>query len=319
MSPNKTVLAPRNRIISESTGLYKLQLSPQNRPPPSPTKLSRGLRVSVPIVEQNEVSAPDKNDLLRKYASRQAKLMELEKQAELVRFELLELQAQLEAKFHKSKPDAGIQQDMARLTKRVSTIFQSSKKNKEKEQEDTKKAHSAEIVQNPQHHLETQQSLRIEQHQQEHAKQRSGLTQTPSKVSKKASGLFFQPQLPFNHELKKKASMMLPTQEEMKKKASMMFNTKFMTDVKDKMDQQQAEIDRFTEKSFGIARNFLTSLSPKKSDNNVADSSFMLDNVVENSMLNTSVLLSEDESNGSVLHFEDSIIDIDDYSSSDEA
>lgn len=336
MNTNKTVLVPRNRIISESTGLYKLQLSPKNRPPPSPTRSSRGLKVAVPIVEQEHDSVPDRNDLLRKYASKQAKLMELEKQTELVRFELLELQAQLEAEFNKSKPDMRIQQDVVRLTKRVSTIFQSPKKN-------DKEAFSAR-KENLNESLETTREKEFTERPNDH---QNPMVQTPPSGFMENSGLFSLPQLQFNQELKKKASlmlsnqmqlrkkasMMLPTQEEMKKKASMifpdqnqfkkkasmMFNTKFMADVKDKMDQQQAEIDRFTEKSFGIARNFITSLSPKKSDPQMAQSSFMLDNVVENSMLNNSILLSEDESaNGSVLHFDDSIIDIDDYSSSEE-
>lgn len=336
MNTNKTVLSPRNRIISESTGLYKLQLSLKNRTPPSPTKLSRGLKVSVPIIEQKQDSAPDHNELLRKYASKQAKLMELEKQTELVRFELLELQAQLEAEFNKSKPaDMRIHQDMARLTKRVSTIFQSPKK----EQADREMLKEVPKAQDEKDNQELQFSQNVPEDPH---------VNTPSTDSERPSGLFSQPQLPFNQEklkkkaslmfsdqaqLRKKASMMLPTQEEMKKKASMifpdqkefkkkalmMFNAKFMSDVKDKMDQQQAEIDRFTEKSLGFARNFLTSLSPKKNDPQVAESSFMLDNVVENSMLNNSILLSDDESvNGSVLHFENSIIDIDDYSSSEE-
>lgn len=326
MDSNATVLAPRNRIISESTGLYKLQLSPKKPTAPSPTRMSRGLKVSVPIVEQEQDCAPDRNELLRKYASKQAKLIELEKQAELVRFELLELQTQLEIEFNKAKPD---RIRSARLTKRVSTIFQSPKREegrKEAAKEDTRKEAAEEEKENQlalnradksSHPTSGKPGLFPPaplQFNQELRKKASLMFPDQVQLRKKASMM-----LPTQEEMKKKASMIFPDQKEFKKKASMMFSTKFMADVKDKMDQQQTEIDRLTEKSFGFARNILTSLSPKKDEPQLADSSFMLDNVVDNNMLNNSILLSEDESaNGSVLHFEDSVIDIDDYSSSEE-
>lgn len=268
------VLTPRNRIISESTGLVKLQLSPQrNAPPPSPTRSTKGLKVTLPIVEQApEASTPSKADLLAKYASKQAKLMELEKQADVLRFELLELQAQLHLEINRDHPLTHIKAranvEVTNLRKKVSTIFLNG---------NTSPARGGNL--NPDH--------------------------IPAELAKKPSMLFA------NHDA-------------VRKKASTVFNNKFLADVRGKLDQQHAEIEDFAKKSSHLAKNFFTSLLPKKPDQTplAADSSFMFENVgvparkvratnvaAESSFLNDTILLSDDDS-------EHSAIDIDDYSSS---
>lgn len=244
---NRGTSLARTRVISESTGLLRLQLSPQNKAPKTPTKASRGLRVAVPIVEQREkkVDSPQKPELLTKYARKQAKLMELEKQAEIIRFELLEIQAQLQetSPIREFRPKAPFQE--------TSPV-----------REFTTKANSE-------------------------------VAQLKNKVS-----IMFQPP----PTLKKTASKFF-NQDSMKKT----LNNTFL-DVKEKIDQQQAEFDKFTKKGTFMARTWIDSLSPKKDTRqNVADSSFMFENIEDDgAVVEKSILLSEDE------------IDIDDYSSSDE-
>lgn len=264
---NPGVLTPRNRVISESTGLFKLQLSPQRKlPQVFPTRSSKGLRVNVPIVEQTkEPQAPTKNDLLAKYASKQAKLMELEKHAEVLRFELLELQAQLHQEINRDFTDTikdRANLEVNNLKKKVSSIFQNN---------------------------------------------------AVSPMAKKPSTIFSE--RPPQESLTKKPSTVFSNQETLKKKASTMFNNKFLAEVRGRMDQQQAEIDKFAKKGSDLAKTFFTSFSPKKNDllsSHAADSSFVFESMGESSIPDKSILLSEDDT------VEHSAIDIDDYSSSEE-
>lgn len=304
---NSGVLTPRNRVISESTGLFKLQLSPQrNLPQSSPTR-SKGLNVKVPIVEQTRQPAPTKSDLLAKYASKQAKLMEVEKQAEVLRFELLELQAHLHLEINKDHPIESIRaranDEVTMLKKKVSTIF---------------------LANWP---VGNDKVEEIPPERSQNRPQKSPTTLLPGpELTKKASEVFVA-----NHQLMKKkastifnkpetmrkASTILSTNQEMvKKKASAMFSSTFLADVRDRMDLQQAEIDRFAKRGSDLAKDFLTSLSPKK-EKVVAgvDSSFVFENVETPSVdsygdiLTHSILLSEDETVE---------LDIDEYSSSEE-
>lgn len=153
----------------------------------------------------------------------------MEKEVELLRFEILEIESQLKSEALEDPFDV-LKSEVAMLTKKVSTIFQAQP-----------------------------QKTRI-----------------------------------FNPDAMKRTSTM--------------FNNKFL-DVKEKMDQQQAELDKFTKRGTDIARNWITSLSPKKlapAPDVVADSSFMFENMDELSIVQRSVLLSDDE------------IDIDDYTSGEE-
>lgn len=211
--------------------------------------------MGVPIVRQEtEVVTPTKNDLLSRYASKQAKLMEVEKQAETLRFELLELQAQLHLEINRDHPldiRARANVEVNSLKKKVSTMFQNGSP-----------------------------------------------VRTPVRESAELETI-------------KKPMAIFPNQELVKKKASMVFNNKFIADVRGRMDQQQAEIDKIAKKGSDFAKNLFTSLSPKKSGP-VDDTSFLFDSVAETSMVNKSILLSEDDT------VEHSMLDIDEYSSSEE-
>lgn len=145
--------------------------------------------------------------------------MELENQAELVRYEIVELQAQLQAS---EKPENQAFTEVRNLTKKVSTMFQAP-----------------------------QPALR-----------------------KRASNIFAS------------------EPAALKQKASFILNNRFLNDVKEKMDQQQAELEEFTKKGSNFARNFL---GFKKEEKDVADSSFMFENLQSEPVdTNKSILLSEE-------------------------
>lgn len=336
---NEGVLTPRNRVISESTGLFKLQLSPQrNLAQTSPTR-SKGLKVSVPIVEQIREPSLTKSDLLVKYASKQAKLMEVEKQAEMLRFELLELQAQLHLEINKDRPLENIKsranEEVSILKKKVSTMFLANwpvgqdKEASVEPKPEQNSNHQIPPEQPNQQIISNQPNHQVHPTHQVHPDRPSSrLTLLPGpELTKKASNMFLS-----NHQLmKKKASTIFNNQETMKKastifatnqeavkkKASTMFNNAFLADVRDRIDHQQAEIDKFAKRGSHLARDFFTSLTPRK-EKAVAgvDSSFMFENVETASedsvgdILSQSILLSEDDTVDQV--------DIDDYSSSEE-
>lgn len=215
----------KTRVISDSTGLYRLQLSLRKDRDAEPRGVSpsRGLRMETVVDVKTPVPAKSLDELIRKYAAKQARLMELEKQTELVRFELMELKVQLE-ELSEPSPKDGIKEkaafEVASLKKRVSTIFRPS-------------------------------------------------TQDPQ---------FFS-----EHTLKKKALVIL--------------TSKFVTDIKGKVDQQQVEFDRITKRGTEMARTFISQFSkrPEYGAKDVAELSFAFDNIAS----------------------DHSGIDIDDYSDSD--
>ncbi|GBL52292.1 hypothetical_protein [Candidozyma auris] len=122
-SPSRSPLRQNNRVISASTGLCKLQLSPKRQPQEATTrygqKSPKSPKTKSKPLLQVEAAQPEptKNELLSKLAQKQAKLTELENQAELVRFELLEIQAQLKETYE-PKDSA-----LNGLSRKVSTIF----------------------------------------------------------------------------------------------------------------------------------------------------------------------------------------------------
>lgn len=223
-TPVRQPLRPSNRVILESTGLCKLQLSPKRenrtRPLPAlPKVTSKRLILNVHPPQPEPARSPSRNEILAKYAQKQAKLMELENQAELVRYEIVELQAQLQAT---EKPENQAFTEVRNLTKKVSTMFQA-----------------------PQ----------------------------PA-IRKKASNIFAS------------------EPAALKQKASFILNNRFLNDVKEKMDQQQAELEEFTKKGSNFARSFL---GFKKEEKDVADSSFMFENLHSEPVdTNKSILLSEE-------------------------
>lgn len=91
----------------------------------------------------------------------------------------------------------------------------------------------------------------------------------------------------------------------LQRKALNYFNNRLLPDVKEKLDQQQTELEAISKKGADLAKNFISSLSPKKKEQMVVnDVSFSLDQLGDLSLVDTSVLLSED-----------SVVDIDDYES----
>lgn len=89
------------------------------------------------------------------------------------------------------------------------------------------------------------------------------------------------------------------------RKASNYFNNRLLPDVKEKFDQQQTELEAFSKKGADIAKNLISTLSPKKKAVEIGpETSFSLDHLGDLSLVDTSVILSED-----------SVIDIDDYES----
>lgn len=128
-------LQPRNRVISQSTGLYKFQLpekqpsqndnssekpkeKPSDKPPSKPL-------VNISVHESShELQIKKTNTLLAKYSEKQALLLLLEKQAEKVRFELLEILAALQP--HQQNQGDFLDRATKEVKKRVSTIFQNT-------------------------------------------------------------------------------------------------------------------------------------------------------------------------------------------------
>lgn len=231
--------------------------------------------MTVPIVEQNkEASVPTRSELLAKYAAKQAKLMELEKQTELLRFELVELQAQLHHEINRNAPDtikARANAEVTNLKKKVSLIFQNA---------------------------------------------------PVAPIMKKPSTIFVEEEL-HPLELNKKPSIFFQNNQMVRKTASTVFGNKFLSEVRDVMDQQQADFGKFAKRGSDLARNFFTSLSPKKSSlpESGPETSFVLDTGNINSILDKSILLSDDDTrelgNSTELSNDTSAIDIDDYNSSD--
>lgn len=134
--------------------------------------------------------------------------------------------------------------------------------------------------------------------------------------------LNIQPDVPFAaravsdvNMLRKKVSTMFQSpqklQEPLKKRTSMLFNN--LVDVKGRIEEQHNE---FTRKGSDLARNFFSSILPKKGPC-AADSSILFDDIAESSVIHLSFLLSDDEQeqeiSGDVLG-----VDIDDYSSDED-
>lgn len=167
MEAPKNVLKPRN--VSDSTGLAKFHLSPKRSGhavsggPGSPTrgkppqygsrvlqspflsdedrrglmkKASRGVLVTTtpgpkkPLAPSKEqITQPSHDELLARYARKQQQQAELQRQKELVDFELLEIEAQIQAMV--GSPEAArtprimerAEAEVQQLKKKVSTVF----------------------------------------------------------------------------------------------------------------------------------------------------------------------------------------------------
>jgi len=84
-----------DRILSETTGLVKFSLSP-NRTKKTLTTKKSGLPVYIPIDDRSSHEVEEVN-ILEKFAKKQRQLVELEKQIELVKFELMEMSEQIKS------------------------------------------------------------------------------------------------------------------------------------------------------------------------------------------------------------------------------
>ncbi|CAH2355135.1 hypothetical protein CLIB1423_22S00540 [[Candida] railenensis] len=84
-----------DRILSETTGLVKFALSP-NRAKKTLTTKKSGLPVYIPIDDRSSHEVEEVN-ILEKFAKKQRQLVELEKQIELVKFELMEMSEQIKS------------------------------------------------------------------------------------------------------------------------------------------------------------------------------------------------------------------------------
>ncbi|KAM9906223.1 hypothetical protein OXX69_006882 [Metschnikowia pulcherrima] len=350
--PSK-VLSPRNRNISSSTGLAKFNLSPkrtnpkndlayafQYEPPfranadlerkasfhkarsvfdkPFQNKENEtfGLTKSPEIKLRHKPSSPfrpppfaveatssqtdqnsfknglgfSRNELLSKYASKQTQLMEIQREKEVLEFEILEIEAEL----HKNvgPPSSSFMDsvytrantDMSLLKNKVSTIFGPELRK------------SASTIFSPDSGTKFRPPAG------------SG---SPRTIKKTASSIFSPP--PNLTNLPNLPNIM-PSQD-LKRKASHIFNTK-LNEVRGKLDQQQNEFEEFTKKGTEFAKSLISSLSPKKESKEgsiFAESSFLVDNLADMSLIDRSVLLSESESD-----LAGSGIDIDDYDSDEE-
>lgn len=154
----RSALAPTNRNVSASTGLAKFHLSPKRenvnedrkavsqeavpfelsqkslsgsgRIPSQPARRAQaspfsGFAVDKPSKETQQPQF-SRNELLSRYALKQTKLMELEKQKEILEFEILEIQAQLKTSIQvenhgAARPKNGL--ELTDLKKKVSTLF----------------------------------------------------------------------------------------------------------------------------------------------------------------------------------------------------
>ncbi|GEQ68058.1 hypothetical protein JCM33374_g1724 [Metschnikowia sp. JCM 33374] len=269
--------------------------------------------------EENNTKELSRNELLSQYASKQTRLVDLQKQRELLEFEVLELEAQLQnnigeetfmdSLYAKANTEANT------LKSKVSTLFQTRPENLSL----SKRASS--IFSSHMDSKDAFVSLFTAKSPSPTQKSATSSNFSPGKAPsfRDSASAIFSP-----------SSNLIPTHE-LKERASAIINNT-VSEVREKLDQQQNEFEEFTKKGTELARNFISSLSPKKSsprESVFADSSFFVENLGDMSIIDRSVLLSEDDSYGdagvgdilaqSVEHIsDDSAIDIDDYDSDED-
>lgn len=285
------------RIISESTGLVKFSLSPNKGEDEkkdintTPTKLKgkTGLPVYVPInetvIEQDESS---QEELMIQFASKQRKLIDLERQVEATKFELAEIASQLEKDIERK--DTSVSNfnnfnNLNNLKKKASNIFQINQgipNNKIDRTVNNSKAPSALPHMSP-------------------AKSINNFSNYFTKVQ----GQISQTQL--------NAPVLKNFVKDVRNKIEINDNEKLKTFLA----TQQNEFDEFTTKTSkfvnGLFNNISSKADTEKED--MANSSFnfeAMEDFNNKSILDANVSLSEEEN----ITFEDDIVDIDDYNSS---
>lgn len=288
------------RIISESTGLVKFSLSPNKGEeqrkgiPTTPTKLKgkAGLPVYVPInetvIEQNESS---QKELMIEFASKQRKLIELERQVETTKFELAEIASKIEKDIEQPKQETNMNNfnnfnNLNNLKKKASNIFQ--------------------INQGISHN-------KIDRTVKDSKSPNTFPPMNPVKSVNNFSNYFTKVQDQISQS-QLNAPMLKNFVKDVKNKIEINDNDKFKTFLV----TQQNEFDEFTTKTSkfvnGLFNNVPSKTEMDKED--IANSSFnfeAMENFNNKSILDSSVSLSEEN-----ITFEDDddIVDIDDYNSS---
>lgn len=287
------------RIISESTGLVKFSLSPNKGEDEkkdyctTPTKLKgkTGLPVYVPInesvIEQDESS---QEELMIQFASKQRKLIELERQVEATKYELAEIASKLEKDIEQPKKDTNLSNfnnfnNLNNLKKKASNIFQINQgipNNKIDRTVNNSKSPSALPPINA-------------------AKSINNFSNYFTKVQ----GQISLTQL--------NAPVLKNFVKDVRNKIEINDNEKLKTFL----TTQQNEFDEFTTKTSkfvnGLFNNIASKADADKED--MANSSFnfeAMEDFNNKSILDANVSLSEEEN----ITFEDDIVDIDDYNSS---
>lgn len=287
------------RIISESTGLVKFSLSPNKGEDEkkyhntTPTKLKgkTGLPVYVPInesvIEQDESS---QEELMIQFASKQRKLIDLERQVEATKYELAEIASKLEKDIEQPKKDTNLSNfnnfnNLNNLKKKASNIFQINQgipNNKIDRTVSNSKSPSAPPPINP-------------------VKSINNFSNYFTKVQ----GQISLTQL--------NAPVLKNFVKDVRNKIEINDNEKLKTFL----TTQQNEFDEFTTKTSKFVNGLFNNISSKADADkeDMANSSFnfeAMEDFNNKSILDANVSLSEEEN----ITFEDDIVDIDDYNSS---
>ncbi|CUM54779.1 uncharacterized protein AC631_01796 [Debaryomyces fabryi] len=282
------------RIISESTGLVKFSLSPNKGEEenisntPTKSKGKTGLPVYVPIneaiIEQNESS---QEDLMIQFASKQRKLIELEKQVEVTKFELAEIASKIEKDIEQPKEETNMSNfnNLNNLKKRASNIFLINQGN----------------VNNKTHH--------------NFNSSKSPGTISPVKKTKSINN--------FSNYFTKVQDQISQTQLNAPVLKSFVKDVRSRIEINDNeklktfLATQQNEFDEFTSKTSKFVNGLFNNRSSKEDTDKeeMANSSFnfeAMEDFNNRSILDANVSLSEEEN----ITFEEGMVDIDDYNSS---
>ncbi|ODV67393.1 hypothetical protein HYPBUDRAFT_241539 [Hyphopichia burtonii NRRL Y-1933] len=278
---NKIETLPnKERLISESTGLIKLNLSPNRSSPRKPISKNEGLPVFIPSKVEEEVKNETKQDLLVKYANKQQELIELEKKVEEVKFSLLEITQNLKNhEFNENKPTNVIENQFRSITKKASKMFNNQPQVEDFENKFknlTKKASN--IFESP---IKNQNFFK-----------------TPSKTNLNS----------FFDDIKYKFDQQQQELNQFNKKTSKLVNgfISNMSSPRKSLQEEDVIDSSFNFENIGPDQNGAYPTIGRK-----------VYHGEQASVLNSSILLSESDDQSSLLEEEDNaIVDIDDYNSS---